>query len=233
MPILLLLLVTLTVNAYAQYTNESELSSIRTGGNSEVLTTNTKTLNTYLWNLNQLRMGGHYTYGEANTDVSARNWDINSRYERELSPRVSAVVGEVVEGNRFIGIKSRYNSDLGLKYYSLKTDLKNFFTELSYRYSVEDRFAPLPNSYDNKGRFYNEYNHKYSETLQYRFWLEIIPNFTDSRDYLVNGEASLTTILTSMFSLKLAYLGMYDNRPAFEGFENYDFTTSTSLVAKF
>lgn len=228
-----LLTILVALNVHAQYTNESELAIVQTGGNSEVQTTNAKTLNVYKWQLNQVKVGGHYTYGESNNGVSARNWDVSTRYEREISSHLSLTAGEVVEGNRFTGVKARYNSDVGAKYYFIKSDLKNFFSELGYRYAIEDRYQPNPNTFDNKGRLYNELNHKVSETVQYKFWLEYVPNFTESKDYLINGEASITSILTSMFSLKVAYLGMYDNRPAFAGFKNYDYTTTTSLVAKF
>lgn len=233
MRILLAALLLVPSICLAQYTNESELAIVKTGGNSEVQTTNAKTTNLYIWDKNQVKAGGHYTYGESKESVSARNWDVNGKYEREVSPHVSYYFGEVLEGNNFTGIKTRYNSDVGGKYYYIKTDLKNLFSELGYRYTIEDRFAPAPNTYDNKGRFYNELNHKVSETVQYKLWLEYIPNFTESKDYLVNGEASLTSILNSVFSLKVAYLGMYDNLPAQPGLKNYDFTTTTSLVAKF
>lgn len=206
---------------------------VKTGGNSDVQTTNTKTTNLLKWDLNQLRLGGHYIYGETNDGVSARNWDFNSKYEREVSPHVSYTFGEVIEGNRFTGIKARYNTDIGGKYYYVRTDAKNVFSELGYRYTIEDRYAPAENTFDNKVRFYNELNQKVSETVQYKIWLEIVPNLTDTKDYLVNGEASLTSILNSIFSLKVSYLGMYDNRPAQSGFKNYDYTTTTSLVAKF
>lgn len=233
MKLVILCVLLFSLNAFAQYTNESELALVKTGGNSDVQTTNTKTTNTYKWSLNQVRFGGHYIYGETNRGVSARNWDFNSKYEREVSHHVSFTFGEVIEGNRFTGIKTRYNTDVGAKYYYIRSDAKNFFTELGYRYTVEDRYAPEPDTFGNKVRFYNEINQKVSETVQYRLWLEVVPNFTDHRDYLVNGEASLTSILNSIFSLKVAYLGMYDNQPAQTGYKNFDYTTTTSLVAKF
>ncbi|WPU66909.1 DUF481 domain-containing protein [Peredibacter starrii] len=229
----ILLALLLSSQAFAQLTNESELAYVQTGGNSDVQTANAKTVNIYTWPSHKFTFGGHYIYGETNNGVSARNWDGNGRVEKSLSEHLSLTLGEVIEGNRFTGIKTRYNSDVGAKYYYIKTDMKTFFSELGYRYTIEDRYAPIENTYDNKGRFYNEWNHKVSATVQYKFWLEYIPNFTDSRDYMVNGEASLTSILNSVFSLKIAYLGMYDNRPAFLGFKNYDYTQTTSIVAKF
>lgn len=233
MKYIVLFMMLVSASAFAQLTNETEVSIIQTGGNSEVQTNNAKTTNAYKWNLNSLTFGGHYTYGETKEQVSARNWDVSTRLERELSNKVSLVGGEIIEGNRFTNIKARYNSDLGGKYFHIKTDSKKFFTELSFRYTIEDRYEPLPNTYDNKARFYNEFDHKFSETVQYKFWLEYVPNFTDGKDYLVNGEASLTSILNSTFSLKVAYKGMYDNKPAFAGLKMYDYMTTTSLVAKF
>jgi putative salt-induced outer membrane protein len=217
----------------AQLINESELALIQSGGNAEAETTNAKTTNTYKWEKYSALFGGHYTYGETKDSVSVRNWDINGKVEQEITHNMSLVLGEIIEGNRFTAIKARYNSDIGARYYYTKTDLQNFFTELSYRYAIEDRYDPLENSTDHKARFYNEFDHKYSETLQYKLWLEYVPNFTDGKDYLVNGEASITSILSTMFSLKVAYKGMYDNRPASPGFKNYDYLTTTSLVAKF
>ncbi|MBA2405049.1 MAG: DUF481 domain-containing protein, partial [Bdellovibrionales bacterium] len=70
-------------------------------------------------------------------------------------------------------------------------------------------------------------------TFQYRLWAEYVPNFTNSDDYLVNYEASAMAIMTSMLSLKVAYKGLYDDDPAIEGNKNYDYTYTTSLVAKF
>lgn len=230
---ILLLTLLYAVPAFAQLTNESEISLIQSGGNAEAQTSNVRTTNTYNWDKYSAIFGGHYTYGENADDVSVRNWDINAKSERELSPKVSVVLGEIIEGNRFTDIKARYNSDLGMKYYFDKTDRLKFFTELSYRYTIEDRYVDPQNTYDHKGRFYNEYDQKYSDTLQYKFWLEYVPNFSDGRDYFINGEASFTAILNTLLSLKVAYRGMYDNSPANPGLKNYDYMTTTSLVAKF
>ena len=228
-----IMLFILSGKALAQLTNESELAYVQSGGNSEVSTTNAKTSNIFKWENRQTRFGGHYLYGESEDDVSARNWDANLKYEQELTDYMSVTFGEVIEGNRFTGIKARYNTDLGLKYYHVKTDEKKIFSEISYRYAIEDRYQPEPNTYDNKARIYNEIQHKVSETVQYKLWLEYVPNFTEQDDYLVNFEASLTSILNSIFSLKVAYAGMYDSRPVTSDLQNYDYNTTTALVVKF
>lgn len=229
---LLPLLVCLT--AFAGFKNESEVSTLATGGNQQVESYLAKTLNTFEWReMNTYWAGGHYTYGEAAGEVSARDWDVLNKYERRITTHMALTLGELIEGYRFQGIKARYNSDLGFKYYFIKTDLVNFFSEVGYRYTIEDRYSPGVNQYENKGRLLTEYNRKASETFQYRFWAEYVPNFTNSSDYLVTYEASLTSILNSLLSLKVAYRGMYDQEPAVVGNKNYDYTWTTSLVAKF
>lgn len=233
MKLIVVILLTLTFNSYAEFTHESELSTISAGGNTSVETYLGRTTNQFVSDQNTVRFGGHYTYGEAQENVSARDWDVNGKYEKMLSPRTAYIIGELIEGYKFQGIKVRYNSDVGFKYYYIKSDNKNFFSEIGYRYVVEDRYDPGVNQFEHKGRLYNELNHKPSETFQYKLALEYLPNFTNSSDYIVNGEASITSIMTSIFSLKLAYRGSYDDQPAVRGNVNYDYTYSTSLLAKF
>ena len=230
--ILCLALLLLPLLSWAQFKNESEISTVATGGNSEVETYLGKTTNDYAWGMNAIKFGGHYTYGESNGGVSARDWDVNTKYDRFLSSNFALTFGQLTEGYKFQGIKARYNEDAGVKYFWIKSDMKNFFSEIGYRYTIEDRYFE-ENQYSNKGRVFSEYNHKYSETFQYRLWAEFVPNFSQSKDYLFIYEASITSILTSRLSLKLAYKGMYDNVPAIMGNKNYDYTYTTSLVAKF
>lgn len=232
MKLIVLIAMLFSTMAFAKLTHESEISTVATGGNSNVETYLFKTLNSYVVDIRTYRIGGHYTYGEADNNVSARDWDGFGRYEQMITSRSAFTVGELVEGYRFQGIKARYNTDLGYKYYLIKSDAKNLFSEAGYRYTIEDRYAE-DNQFENKGRLFTEYNQKVSETFQYRLWIEYVPNFTNSDDYLLTYEASATAILTSIFSLKVAYKGIYDQEPAVVGNKNYDYTYTTSLVAKF
>ena len=220
------------VLCFAQYSNESEVSSVVTGGNSKVETYLVKTLNKYVSGKNTHQLSGHYTYGEARNEVSAREWTANYKFDHVWSDHFGYYLGEVIEGYRFQGIKARYNSDAGLKYYFKKSELRNFFAEVGYRYTIEDRYYS-ETGYENKGRVFIEWNDKPNQNFSYRLWAEYIPNFTDTSDYLFIHEASVTSILTSMFSLKLAWKGIYDDKPIIAGNKNYDFTYTTSIVARF
>lgn len=228
----LLILLVISCQVFAKYSNESEVSSVKTGGNSEVATYLVKTDNKWAFSTSNFGVNGHYTYGEASDQVSARDWHIGPKYDHVIDSRLSYYVGELVEGYTFQGIKARYNSDAGLKYAWIKSDETNLFTEFGYRYSIEDRYE-TPTLYESKLRLYNEVNQKVNANFSWKYWIEYVPNLTDTKDYLVTHEASLTSILTNMFSLKFAHRGIYDDKPAIEGNKNYDYTWTTSLVARF
>ncbi len=232
MKLLIIVLMMASFAAHAQFKNESEVSTVKTSGNTKVQTYLFKTLSKYEKDKATYTFGGHYTYGENRSELSARDWDVNLKYEQTLSDRLSFYLGEIVEGYRFQGVKARYNSDAGLKYFFIKSDPKNFFTELGYRYTIEDRYD-LATSYENKARAFVEWNHKTSETFQYRLWAEYVPNFTIDNDYLLTYEGSATSIINSVFSLKVSYKTIRRNVPVSDTFKKEDSLFTTSLVAKF
>lgn len=247
--IILMTLFTMSFSTFAstKFSNESEVSLIQTGGNSSVETYNAKTLSKWAKEKRTYSFGGHYTLGTAEqTDEttgdsqkveSARNWDVMGKYEQILSGKLSGYFSVQYEGDKFSGINQRENLDLGAKYTITNTDKTQSFAELGARYTIEKRTEEDEEGEDTfnftKARIYYEIAHKKSESLSYKFWFEYLPNFTESEDYIITYEPSIAYVLTSTFSLKTAYRAVYDNVPNVEGFENTDYTFTTSLLAKF
>src|SRR5665647_3928290 len=110
MKILVILSLLFSSYAMAKLTNESEFSSVTTGGNSSVETYLGKTLHLLTKDKDTYKFGGMYTYGEANKIVSARNWYIDLKFDHLITQKVAWYTGEYVEGYTFQGIKARYNS---------------------------------------------------------------------------------------------------------------------------
>lgn len=215
----------------AQFSHESEASMVVSGGNSSLEVYNVKTQNSYELNKNIFKLSGHYTYGTSNDVESARNWDGALRYDRELRKRLSAYVGQQIEGDSFNGIDYRYNSDIGAKYFIIKDDKTTFSTEAGYRYTIEKPIG-APKENDSKARVYVDAKRKHSESLKMKAFAEYIPNFTRTDDWLFNAGPSLDFILNSTFSLSLSYLIRYDHQPvAGNGTTDYQYTTG--LIAKF
>lgn len=227
--------------------NESQLSVIQTGGNAVTETFNAKTESIFKteskW---EYTLSGHYTLASAeivdeNGDTvmqeNAKNWSLLLKPEKNLSDKLSIFLQAQYEGNEFAGFSQRDNYDIGGKYKLINEKKRKLSIEAGFRYTVERRSDPAADVEgvidDEKGRLFSEYKVVNSENLRYKFWVEYIPNFTNNTDYLINFEPSATVTLSDNFSLKLAYLGQYDNQPAVKENEYLDFTYTTSILIKY
>lgn len=232
--ILFILLCVNSISSFAKFSHESEASLISSTGNSPFETYNLKTTNNYEIFKQEFIFGGHYQLGTIDTSKIeiARNWDFNVKAARNIDKVVEGFFGAVVEGDRFAGFSERNNIDIGLVWKHINTDEKKFRSELGYRQTVE---TPVGGSArkDSKLRIYSQYEDKFNENVLYKFWIELLPNFTTPKDYMITFEPSIQVTLTKIFSLKVSYKGAYDNMPAVDTRINYDALYSTSLIAKF
>lgn len=243
------LVILLPVFAFAEtkFSNESEVSIVQTGGNSTVETYNAKTLSKWEKAKRSYSLGGHYTLGtseqtdETTGDTenaeSARNWDVNLKYDQKLTKTIDGFAAIQYEGDKFAGYNQRENLDVGLKHIMKNTDKLKTFIEAGARYTIERRVERNEDNEDvlnfTKGRLYYEISHQKNESLSYKFWVEYLPNFTEAQDYMISYEPSIAFVLDGNFSLKTAYKAIYDNEPNVEGNEYTDYTFTTSLLAKF
>ena len=212
--------------------NESEAGVVITSGNSRAQSYNFKQLNSYEFEGNVVKLTGHYLGTQSNGVESARNWGLGLRYERILSEKFSVFASESLESDIFAGYLQRYNTDVGGKTEIVKTEDFNWISEGGYRYTTENRLNP-PNANSHFVRLYTELNRAWTKSFSTRYWLEVLPNLTDSQAYQVNSELSLSAVLTSLLSLKTAYGIKYNHLPAPGVLETTDSQFTTALVAKF
>lgn len=219
-------------SANAQLSNESEVGLVVTSGNTDQSTYNIRQASTYQSDANVFKLGARYLKTISNDATTAFYWNLGLRYEREFSPNFSLFAAEVVESDRFAKLAQRYNTDAGAKYFFMKDDSVKWFAEAGYRYQLENRFdgSQVKN---NQIRAYTEYDRILGPSISAKLWLEFLPNLTNTDDYQLNTEASLTALLTNVFSIKFAYLLRFDNVPAPGVGKKTDTVTTTSLVAKF
>lgn len=214
------------------FRNESALSIVAANGNSRNQTFNFAQKNGYKLDAHTVK--GEYVYLRSQSaDVeSARNWGAALRYERLLSPRLSLYFGQGLESDPFAGIDLRYDTDAGLRYALITTDQWSWFVEAGYRYMNEGR-SKAPDVFEQLGRTYSELSWKINETTSLKHWVEFLPNMTRPDGYLMNTEVSLNAILTSVLSLKVAYLLKHNNAPPPGTTIRDDTLVSTALVASF
>lgn len=240
------LLLLLVISSFAfcndfKFSNESALSIVQVSGNAELSTYNLKTDTTGTKNKSSIGFGGHYTLGTAEVEQddgsfedeeSARNWDVYLKYDYQFTKTMGLYSAVQYEGNEFSGFDQRSNYDLGLKYVFTKNDKLNHFFELGYRYTYE-MLTNGPDGDFQKARLYYHIKKQQTENVSYKFWTEYLPNFTESKDYIISFEPSVIVAIDKTFSLQVSYKGVYDNLPNEEGNERLDSIQTTSLIAKF
>lgn len=216
-----------------EFNHESELSLLVQGGNSNLKTYYSKMENTYKENKNAYKLQGHYTYGESLEVITVRNFSLGLRYDRTLpAHRVDAFIMESWEGDSYSGVENRYNTDAGLSYDLIDRTRRKLKTEAGVRYTVEEQTEGVTDQ-DIKSRFYIEGEEKLKEHISLKGWVEYLYNFTDPGDTLLSFEPSFRMNINEVFSLKLAYKGIYDRIPPVGTAKKYDYRYTTSLLASF
>jgi putative salt-induced outer membrane protein len=227
------LLMSFPAFADGKISDESQAGVVVTSGNTHTQNFNVKSDTNYAWEKNALDLKGNYLRAANDGVVSSLTWLVGLRYERSFSDFLSGFLAQSVEGDEFAGILQRYNSDLGAKYYFRKLD-KDFiwFTEVGYRYTNEHDVTGLKKGYQ-KARIYMEAEKYFASDTSGKLWVEYVPNFTVSKQWLLNSEASITSQLNSIFAFKTAYGLKHNNAPPVATEVKTDTQLSTSLVAKF
>jgi putative salt-induced outer membrane protein len=213
--------------------HESEVSYVNSGGNSDVTTTSGKTETKFALNANALTLSGKYVYGQTSDVISAENWNAGLRYDRSLNAHFSLFAGELLEADRFAGVKRRYNTDLGSAYQAIKTQKNTTSVELGYRYTIEKAYPEtLGKKSSSKIRLFAESAQKLSATQEIKLKTEYLANLSDSEDWIITIGGSLQSSLSSVFSLKVGHDWTRDNLPP-AGKSTIDRLTTLALVAKF
>jgi putative salt-induced outer membrane protein len=144
----------------------------------------------------------------------------------------AAYAGQGVESDVFAGFDRRFNTDIGGRYTLQKNAEFQWVAEAGYRFTDQHNTNGSIRS-SNFGRLYTEAIYTMNESSSVKAWAEYLPNFSHNEAYLANGEFSLNSALSSILSLKVAYLLKYNNEPPAPATQYLDRLLTTSLIAKF
>lgn len=232
--ILATLVLFLSFNSFAEFEHIGEASVVISGGNSELSTYNVKSNNSYKFSRYTTSFGGHYTLGDASDVIIVRNWDVNAKIDTKFTKTLGAFIGEKLEGDKFSGYERRLSTDVGISDVFYTSDTQELKGEVGYRNFYEKNISAAKGSKnDHMGRLNLRHRYVAKDKFVVESYVEYLPNFSESDDYLINFGPSIAFSLTSNFSFKVGYDGRYDNQPALDGNKKLDYLYTTSIISKF
>lgn len=217
-----------------KWNGETEATSVVISGNTNTETYGAKTANVYTLSETDLaRIFGKYMRSTSGGVEQNNSWEAGLRYEKIFTKDLlSGFIQHKAEHDPYNGIFiQRDSSDVGVKYVFTKSENFEWFGELGYRYSKVYATA-TGESYINYGRLYTQLDFKMTTTTKAKLWLEYLPNLKTSNADLYNAEASISVMISEMFSLKTAYLVNY-NESMLSPLKKMSSTWTTALVAKY
>lgn len=227
-------LILLTANAVPaeekKWEDTAELSYVQTGGNTEVLTFSGKNMLKYkfsekwsgAWKIGAL-------YGETDGVKNAERYYTDLRADYKATERIYYYGSGGWLRDEFAGFDNRYFLGLGAGYQILTGDRHFLSAEAGLNYAAEE----YPNDTEDdflEGRIFGSYAYVFNPKTKFTQDLEYLHNFDDSDKYKVNAITALTTTLSDLFSLKVAYEISYNNQPTPDTLEETDTIFSVALV---
>ena len=212
--------------------HESEASVVQVSGNTESDSYSVKQKTEYKFDLNKLASTARYLETKSNGTETAKAWDASLRYERELATKWSAFAQQSVEHDRYAGFVQREKTELGGKYFFIKSDEETFFAEVGPGYQ-KTLFIDERTEETGTGVVYTEYSKKLSDSASAKLWAKYTHSFDNKKAWLLDVEPSLSVIMSKVFSLKISYLLKHHNELRTANEKRNDTTLTTSLVAKF
>ncbi len=214
----------------------TEFSFVRTGGNSESSTFGIATTVTRSWDRTEVRIeaGGIRTRStryrrvaigteavyrveeNAESDISAENYNAHVRLDRRFSERTSIFVQSGWTRNTFSGVRHRLVNVLGVSTRWAASDRERLRTAYGLTHTVQQDVVTDP---DADGRFLglrlsSEYWRRLSENAAWTSNLVMDGNGDDPSDLRADWTNSLSVAMNEHLGLKTSLRTTFDNQPA-------------------
>jgi putative salt-induced outer membrane protein YdiY len=216
--------------------NTAELSLVLTAGNAEASTVGFSNQLRHVWEDAVWRLGGGGIRTESTTavrsavgtsqddfqieeeelnEVTAENYYLRSRYDRDLSADVFWFAGIGWNRNTFAGIENRYSTNAGVGNTWFTGEGGAFRTDYSFTYTFQDNVAGGDDTFAGL-RIGYEYSRKLTENTRFESVLVADENLEERSDFRTDLLNSVAVAMTETLSLKVSHQVLFDNRPSFE-----------------
>ncbi len=214
----------------------TEFSFVRTGGNAESSTFGIATAVTRSWERTEIKIeaGGIRTRStrykpvaigteadyrvqdNAESDISAENYNARLRLDRRFSDRTSVFVQSGWTRNTFSGVRHRLVNVLGVSTRWAESDAQRLRTAYGLTHTVQQDVVRDP---DADGRFLGlrlstEYWRQLTESADWTSNLVLDGNGDEPADVRADWTNSLSVAMSESLGLKTSLRTAFDNQPA-------------------
>ena len=168
--------------------------------------------------------------GTTDGEESANLLAIGVRGDWKPAGRLSVYTLVNYDRNRFANIGRRFEEGAGLGYMLIDRPRHRLTTELGSQF-VQQRNLDRVSDDFLAGRAAEFYRYTLKENTYIEERVEYLPNFENTDDYRINGEASVVAPLSRRIAIKLGYVVRFDNLPEPDVKKTDRFLTSGIQIA--
>lgn len=216
-----------------KWSDEAELSYVKTDGNTELMTLSAKNQLKYnmtekissVWKLSIL-------YGEDDGEKNLENYFTELKFNYLVTDRLFILYTVGGQRDVFSGIRYKINTGPGLGYKFINGPKHFLISELGGEYVREENTERKTNQYG-RGRAFSQYDYEFTKKNKFTQSVEYLQSLEDRKDYNINSITALTSAINDIFSMKASYEIRYDHLPAVEDdvvLENTDRVLTLALV---
>jgi putative salt-induced outer membrane protein len=216
-----------------KWSDEAELSYVRTGGNTDVTTLAFGNVLKYkftekfdaLWEIRAL-------YGETDGQRNAESYMTKLRGNYLISQKVYTYGQVGWFKDKFAGFDNRYYGGAGAGYKFFDGPKHFLDAELGLNYTFEEYVDNTEDDFP-EARAFGKYEFAFNEKNRFSQSLEFLDDLNDSDKYRLISETAVIAQLSTNFALKVSYEIRYNNKPVSSTLENTDTMLSAAIVANF
>ncbi len=207
----------------------SEVSYVKTSGNSDTETLSVKTEVKKEEVINRYSFKGEFLYGKTDNKENTNKFYLLGRWERLLTKKLFGFIQGDYLRDRFSGFDYRTVWGFGLGYDFIKTKKHQLKGLVSLGYTFEDLKSGATDDYTS-GKAEILYQWNIRENLKFKEDLNYLQSFKEYKIYYINSSTGLEVKINAHFSLGVGYKIAYQHSPPSTGIKKTDTTFLTSLI---
>ncbi len=213
----------------------AEITFVLTEGNAKSNTLGGKNMLEYLWVNARLSFDAGAIRTESTTvektavgdsqefqvaeqfdeEVTAENYFVRSRYDRDITDRFFWFVGSGWDRNTFAGIENRYTGVGGIGNIWYESDVSSFRTDYGITYTYQDNVEGKDEDFGGL-RIGWDYWRQLTGNTRFDSVLFLDENLNEGSDFRTDFTNSLAVSMSENLALKASYQLLFDNEPSGE-----------------